>query len=222
MVAKVLRILCRWNSWALNALKDLHVNSIFKFFLLCCQVVGCFGQITRVVTGGKYYTTADLTKRFRIVINESINSWGFGVCTSKISLVRLCTMNWLLGRETIEDFQSVALMWHQSQKRRTWPGFNSQNSSNYLSCILVVECIVAIDVTPLFLNCNTFCFGRMLLELCFERCFLWKGQLAMLSATGTRTRVARVRAEYPDQLDYSGDEFRVSECFWESHHRVHP
>ena len=24
------------------------------------------------------------------------------------------------------------------------------------------------------------------------------------SATGTRTRVARVRAEYPDQLDYSG------------------
>ena len=26
----------------------------------------------------------------------------------------------------------------------------------------------------------------------------------MNSATGTRTRVARVRAEYPDQLDYSG------------------
>jgi hypothetical protein len=25
------------------------------------------------------------------------------------------------------------------------------------------------------------------------------------SATGTRTRVARVRAEYPNQLDYSGD-----------------
>ena len=25
-----------------------------------------------------------------------------------------------------------------------------------------------------------------------------------LSATGTRTRVARVRAEYPNQLDYSG------------------
>jgi hypothetical protein len=24
------------------------------------------------------------------------------------------------------------------------------------------------------------------------------------SATGTRTRVARVRAEYPNQLDYSG------------------
>ena len=26
------------------------------------------------------------------------------------------------------------------------------------------------------------------------------------SATGTRTRVARVRAEYPNQLDYSGSE----------------
>ena len=26
----------------------------------------------------------------------------------------------------------------------------------------------------------------------------------MNSATGTRTRVARVRAEYPNQLDYSG------------------
>ena len=25
------------------------------------------------------------------------------------------------------------------------------------------------------------------------------------SATGTRTRVARVRAEYPNQLDYSAD-----------------
>lgn len=28
---------------------------------------------------------------------------------------------------------------------------------------------------------------------------------ARTSATGTRTRVARVRAEYPNQLDYSGD-----------------
>ena len=30
------------------------------------------------------------------------------------------------------------------------------------------------------------------------------------SATGTRTRVARVRAEYPNQLDYSGDGFLYS------------
>ena len=30
------------------------------------------------------------------------------------------------------------------------------------------------------------------------------------SATGTRTRVARVRAEYPNQLDYSGSEARRS------------
>ena len=29
-------------------------------------------------------------------------------------------------------------------------------------------------------------------------------QLGKGSATGTRTRVARVRAEYPNQLDYSG------------------
>ena len=28
--------------------------------------------------------------------------------------------------------------------------------------------------------------------------------VAFNSATGTRTRVARVRAEYPNQLDYSG------------------
>ena len=29
------------------------------------------------------------------------------------------------------------------------------------------------------------------------------------SATGTRTRVARVRAEYPNQLDYSGCEVEL-------------
>ena len=35
------------------------------------------------------------------------------------------------------------------------------------------------------------------------------------SATGTRTRVARVRAEYPNQLDYSGNErsFEVHTAF---------
>ena len=31
-----------------------------------------------------------------------------------------------------------------------------------------------------------------------------RGRDGANSATGTRTRVARVRAEYPDQLDYSG------------------
>ena len=30
------------------------------------------------------------------------------------------------------------------------------------------------------------------------------GHTQTYSATGTRTRVARVRAEYPNQLDYSG------------------
>ena len=31
-----------------------------------------------------------------------------------------------------------------------------------------------------------------------------RGLITANSATGTRTRVARVRAEYPNQLDYSG------------------
>ena len=35
------------------------------------------------------------------------------------------------------------------------------------------------------------------------------GKCASNSATGTRTRVARVRAEYPSQLDYSGSERKV-------------
>ena len=33
------------------------------------------------------------------------------------------------------------------------------------------------------------------------------------SATGTRTRVARVRAEYPNQLDYSGSAVHVLPMF---------
>ena len=33
------------------------------------------------------------------------------------------------------------------------------------------------------------------------------------SATGTRTRVARVRAEYPNQLDYSGDAIMIPSPF---------
>ena len=39
--------------------------------------------------------------------------------------------------------------------------------------------------------------------------------LGFISATGTRTRVAQVRAEYPNQLDYSGAGFGWSQCaFW--------
>ena len=34
--------------------------------------------------------------------------------------------------------------------------------------------------------------------------FLSAAQSGAYSATGTRAQVARVRAEYPDQLDYSG------------------
>ena len=40
-----------------------------------------------------------------------------------------------------------------------------------------------------------------------------------ISATGTRTRVARVRAEYPNQLDYSGvccdnaSEIELKSCY---------
>ena len=49
------------------------------------------------------------------------------------------------------------------------------------------------------------CLNSVLIFFLVERAIV-----AMLSATGTRTRVARVRDEYPDQLDYSGDEVRVS------------
>jgi uncharacterized membrane protein len=38
----------------------------------------------------------------------------------------------------------------------------------------------------------------------FRRRRVLKGWALYNSATGTRTRVARVRAEYPNQLDYSG------------------
>ena len=49
------------------------------------------------------------------------------------------------------------------------------------------------------------------LNAAIERAAHFADTLALLllpqqnSATGTRTRVARVRAEYPNQLDYSGD-----------------
>ena len=38
-------------------------------------------------------------------------------------------------------------------------------------------------------------------------------KLVFNSATGTRTRVARVRAEYPSQLDYSGLGGVVERCW---------
>ena len=44
----------------------------------------------------------------------------------------------------------------------------------------------------------------------------WQPRRCQNSATGTRTRVARVRAEYPNQLDYSGSAqkelLRASKC----------
>ena len=42
-------------------------------------------------------------------------------------------------------------------------------------------------------------FAFLLVQLLLDFPFLLQ-----ISATGTRTRVARVRAEYPNQLDYSG------------------
>ena len=41
---------------------------------------------------------------------------------------------------------------------------------------------------------------------CRETADLANDSCAQYSATGTRTRVARVRAEYPNQLDYGGVE----------------
>ena len=56
-----------------------------------------------------------------------------------------------------------------------------------------------------------------------SRFVLERASIAKPSATGTRTRVARVRVEYPDQLDYSGDEFSASGFFIEiSHIKLHP
>ena len=53
------------------------------------------------------------------------------------------------------------------------------------------------------------------LNAAIERAAHFADALALLllpqqnSATGTRTRVARVRAEYPNQLDYSGSAVHV-------------
>ena len=40
------------------------------------------------------------------------------------------------------------------------------------------------------------------------------------SATGTRTRVARVRAEYPNQLDYSGSDWLAPNVICVSMHPI--
>ena len=58
------------------------------------------------------------------------------------------------------------------------------------------------------------------LNAAIERAAHFADTLALLlllpqqnSATGTRTRVARVRAEYPNQLDYSGSAVHVLPLF---------
>ena len=68
------------------------------------------------------------------------------------------------------------------------PGFNSQSSP------LITE--LAEQVRLHFLVVRTY-------RAEWARSFVFSG--CENSATGTRTRVARVRAEYPNQLDYSGD-----------------
>ena len=62
---------------------------------------------------------------------------------------------------------------------------------------LVVEYVVAIDVTRVRFPADAFIlriiyFGKTL------------HTVLQNSDAGTRTRVARVKAEYPNQLDYSG------------------
>ena len=62
------------------------------------------------------------------------------------------------------------------------------------------------------------CCGRSLLRLARDRVHMESSQNIYktqhsenkYSATGTRTRVARVRAEYPNQLDYSGSCFKLN------------
>ena len=70
---------------------------------------------------------------------------------------------------------------------------------------------------PLSVWIAILCFGRMLLELCFEVFFFWKGQLQQcFPPPGLESGSLWVRAEYPDQLDYSGDEFSHRMFFKES------
>ena len=66
---------------------------------------------------------------------------------------------------------------------------------------LVVEYVVAIDVTRVRFPADAFCSAAL-------------GPPAsnklQNSDAGTRTRVARVKAEYPNQLDYIGSHHRIS------------
>ena len=68
-----------------------------------------------------------------------------------------------------------------------------------------------------FEKCSLVGVGRppnsMLIFSVSFQCACEAHHFAKSSATGTRTRVARVRAEYPNQLDYSGSWLR-SVAFW--------
>ena len=61
----------------------------------------------------------------------------------------------------------------------------------------MVQCSRLFACDKVFLK--RFLFGALSLSLSLSLSLTSK-----YSATGTRTRVARVRAEYPNQLDYSG------------------
>ena len=61
----------------------------------------------------------------------------------------------------------------------------------------MVEYVVAIDVTRVRFPADAFCCGWYLYVV-----FCKSGD--QNSDAGTRTRVARVKAEYPNQLDYIG------------------
>ena len=92
-------------------------------------------------------------------------------------------------------------------KERSWPGvlLRTRSCINVVSeslhpqrqsiSGLVAECIVAIDVSRVRFPADA-SLVRKVATLSNRR--------RKNSATGTRTRVARVRAEHPNQLDYSG------------------
>ena len=92
-------------------------------------------------------------------------------------------------------------------KERSWPGvlLRTKSCINVVSeslhpqlqsiSGLVAEYIVAIDVTRVRFPADASLVRRVA---------TLSNRRRENSATGTRTRVARVRAEYPNQLDYSG------------------
>ena len=154
--------------------------------------------------------TTHLTCISRVTPDDDITKRNSAPSKISILVEKLCPTIMLVrgdGGESLADFASWEFMSCEgfegsSCQLAVWssgmilasgargPGFNSQNSPNCLSCILL--CIGSPDgraLSPSMWSLSVWiailCFGRMLLELCFERGFFFESIVAMLSATGT-------------------------------------